>query len=417
MESRRTGACVAVGSELLGEDRLDSNSLLITRTLAKYGVQMVEKRVVGDSVDKIAEAIRELMGRVDMVVVTGGLGPTSDDVTREAVAKAMDRELAHDAEVEEWVRQRYAACGRVMPEIARRMARVVRGARSLPNSRGAAQGMLISSEGRMLAVLPGVPWEMEEMLRLEVEPELELWAHGVRRVSRSLLLGGVYESEIEERIEPLYGSLGRENVTILAKCGVVRIVLSAEGEEAAALRRVTEMEAALCELLGDDVAGVNVLNLEQVVLGELQRSGSTLAAAESCTGGLLSARITDVPGASAVFLGGVVSYSNDVKERVVGVPRELLVAHGAVSEPVARAMASGVRDEFGAGWGLAITGIAGPTGGTEEKPVGLVHWAVAGPGGVTAMDRVFPGDRPTVRLWSVHSALDMLRRRLVEERP
>jgi nicotinamide-nucleotide amidase len=415
MDSRRTGACVAVGSELLGEDRLDSNSLAITRTLARYGVRVVEKRTIGDSVDRIAATIRELLDRVDVVVLTGGLGPTRDDVTREAVAQALDRELVHDPEVEDWVRQRYAEHGREMPEIARQMARVVPGARSLPNTRGAAQGMLISTHGRLLAVLPGVPWEMEEMLRLELEPEVALWSAGDRRVARTLLLGGVYESEVEERIRPLYDRFGRENVTILAKCGVVRIVLSAEGAEASALRRVTEMEAAFCELLGNDVAAVELSTLEAVVLRELQRRGSTLAAAESCTGGLLSAMITDVPGASESFLGGVVTYSNDVKEKQVGVPHGLLVEHGAVSEPVARAMASGVRRELGADWGVGITGIAGPGGGTEEKPVGLVHWAVAGPTGVTAMHRVFPGDRPTVRLWSVHSVLDMLRRRLIED--
>jgi nicotinamide-nucleotide amidase len=416
MDSRRTGACVAVGSELLGEDRLDSNSLAITRTLASYGVQVVEKRVVGDSIERIAAAIRELLDRVDVVVVTGGLGPTRDDVTREAVAEALGRGLVHDPEVEDWVRQRYSEHGREMPEIARRMARVVPGARSLPNTRGAAQGMLVTTRDRLLAVLPGVPWEMDEMLRLEIEPELASWSGGVRRIARTLLLSGVYESEVEERIQPLYDRFGRENMTILATCGVVRIVLSAEGEEAGALRRVTEMEAAFCELLGNDVAAVELSTLEAVVLRELQRRGLTLAAAESCTGGLLSAMITDVPGASESFLGGVVTYSNEVKEEIVGVPHEMLVEHGAVSEPVARAMASGVRQELAADWGLGITGIAGPGGGTEEKPVGLVHWAVAGSGGVTAMHRVFPGDRATVRLWSVHSVLDMLRRRIIGER-
>jgi nicotinamide-nucleotide amidase len=407
-----TAACVAVGSELLGVHRLDSNSLAVTTMLARYGVTVIEKRVVGDSVEHLAATIRELFDRVDVVVLTGGLGPTEDDVTREAVARALRRDLEVDEEVADWIRARYADHDRAMPEICLRMARIVHGGRPLLNPRGAAPGMLVESDGRLVVALPGVPSEMEEMLERDLAPELERRFPAQRLVTRTLLLGGVYESQIEDRIAPLYRRFGREHVTILASCGVVRLLVSARGEGAAAAARVDDMVGAFRRLLGDDVAGVDVGGLAQVVLERLERRSETLAVAESCTGGLVSARLTDVPGASNAFLGGVVSYSNAAKENLVDVPRELLVEHGAVSEPAARAMAVGVRGRFGSDWGIGITGIAGPSGGTVDKPVGLVHWAVAGAEAVVADYRVFPGDRATVRLWSVHSALDLLRRRL-----
>lgn len=409
---RRTAACLAVGSELMGDRRLDSNSLAVTRTLARYGVQVKEKRVVGDSVELVATAIRELTARHDLVVVTGGLGPTADDVTRDAVAAALDRPIAPDAGVESWIRERYAELGRDMPEICTTMARVVQGTKPLRNTRGSAPGLLFKSRGRMLAVFPGVPWEMEEMLERDLVPEIARWSDGVARISRTLLLGGVVESDTEEKIRHLYDRFGREDVTILASYGVLRLVLAAEGDEAAARKRLDAMEAAFREVLGAEVAGVDIDGLPEAVHESLRRRRHTLATAESCTGGLISTRLTDVAGASGVFMGGVVSYSNQAKESILGVPHELLVAHGAVSEEVARAMAAGARERFAADWAIGITGVAGPTGGTPEKPVGLVHWAVAGPGGTEARHRVFPGNRAIIREWSANAALDLLRRLL-----
>jgi nicotinamide-nucleotide amidase len=410
---RKTAACLAVGSELLGDHRLDSNSLTITRTLARHGVTVQEKRVAGDSVEGVANAIRELLDRYDLVVVTGGLGPTADDVTRDAVARALDRGIEPNAEVEAWIRERYAELGRDMPEICTTMARVVAGSRPLRNGRGSAPGLLVETDGRILAVFPGVPWEMEEMLERDLVPEIALWNPGLSKVSRTLLLGGVVESDTEVEIRHLYERFGRENITILASYGVLRLVLSAEGDEATSMRQLDAMESAFREVLGDDVAAVDVDDLPEVVLDGLRRRQQTLAVAESCTGGLLSAHITDVPGASEVFLGGVVSYSNEAKEHLIDVPHEVLIEHGAVSEEVARAMAEGVRARFGSDWGAGITGIAGPTGGTEEKPLGLVHWAVAGSDGVSAKNHVFLGDRSIVRLWSLNATLDLLRRRLL----
>jgi nicotinamide-nucleotide amidase len=411
--ARKTAACLAVGSELLGDCRLDSNSLTITRTLARYGITVDEKRVAGDSVDRVAEAIRGLFARHDLVVVTGGLGPTADDVTRDAVARAFDREIAVDAEVEGWIRTRYAELGRDMPEICTTMARVVAGSKPLRNNRGSAPGVLLEDDGHLLAVFPGVPWEMEEMLERDLEPEIASWNPGLSKFSRTLLLGGVVESDTEVKIRHLYDGFGRENITILASYGVLRLVLSAVGDKGSSIRRLDAMEAAFREVLGMDVAAVDIENLSEVVLEGLRTRQQTLAVAESCTGGLLSAHLTDVPGASQVFLGGVVSYSNEAKEHLIDVPHEMLVEHGAVSEEVACAMAEGVRARFGSDWGAGITGIAGPTGGTEEKPVGLVHWAVAGPDGVSAKHHVFLGDRSIVRVWSLNATLDLLRRRLL----
>jgi nicotinamide-nucleotide amidase len=409
---RRTAACLAVGSELMGDRRLDSNSLTVTRVLAQYGVQVDEKRVVGDSVELVATAIRELLARHDVVVVTGGLGPTADDVTRDAVAAALELPIELDAEVEGWIRDRYAELGRDMPEICTSMARVVEGTRPLRNTRGSAPGLLFESGDGILAVFPGVPWEMEEMLERDLVPEIARWSGGTTRISRTLLLGGVVESDTEEKIRHLYDRFGREDVTILASYGVLRLVLAAEGDEAAARRRLDVMERAFRDVLGADVAGVDIDGLPEAVSERLRRRRQTLATAESCTGGLISTRLTDVAGASGVFMGGVVSYSNQAKESILGVSHELLVRHGAVSEEVARAMAAGARDRLGADWAIGITGIAGPTGGTPEKPVGLVHWAVAGPGVARTAQRVFPGNRSIIREWSANAALDLLRRLL-----
>jgi nicotinamide-nucleotide amidase len=300
-----------------------------------------------------------------------------------------------------------------MPEVCTTMARVVSGSRPLRNTRGSAPGLLVEDRGRLLAVFPGVPWEMEEMLERDLMPEVARWSPGVAKLSRTLVLGGMVESDCEELIQHLYDRFGRENVTILASYGVLRLVLMAEGDERSASGRIGEMEAAFREVLGDHVAGVDVPGLPDVVIELLGGRGDSLATAESCTGGLISGALTDVPGASEVFFGGVVTYSNDAKERLIGVPHETLLEHGAVSEGVARSMAEGVRRRFEADWGIGITGIAGPTGGTDEKPVGLVHWAVAGPDGTSARHRVFLGNRSIVRQWSVNAALDHLRRRLI----
>lgn len=412
MRFRFKAACVAVGSELLGSAKLDRNSLEITRVLETYGFKVIEKRVVGDRVESIAAAIRDLMAQCELVVLTGGLGPTSDDVTRQAVADALDRRLRRDPEIEDWLEKRYREMGREMPEICRVMADVVEGTRILRNSRGSAPGLLAEDQGRLLVVFPGVPFEMREMLEVHLKPELQKRSEGRHRISRTLLLGGVVESETEARIRQLYDGFGREDITILASFGVLRLILAAEGESGFCTRRLDEMEGAFREILGEDIAGVDVDSLAEVVVSELGRLSLSLATAESCTGGMVGEKLTSISGASGVYAGGVVSYSNEAKENLLGVPREMLEAHGAVSAEVACAMAEGVRNRLQTDWGLGVTGIAGPLGGTEEKPVGLVHWAVAGPDGCVEKHRVLPGDRDVIRQWSTNAVLDLLRRRI-----
>ncbi len=406
-------ACIAVGSELLGDAKLDLNSLEITRVLETFGFDVAEKRVVGDDIERIATSIRELLARCEVVVVTGGLGPTADDVTRQGVAAALGRLLQHDSEVEAWIFERYQKHGRVMPAIGRSMAMVVEGSEVVRNAAGSAPGIVIEVDGAMLVVLPGVPWEMRGMVDSHLIPLLEKRGRGKLRQSRSLLVGGVVESDVEQRVSHLYDRFGREDITILASFGVLRLVLTASGDEQDVSEKLDQMEVAFREVLAEDVAGVDVQSLAHVVIPALVDSGQTLATAESCTGGLVGAALTDVSGSSEAYMGGVISYSNEAKEAMVGVPHELLVEHGAVSEPVAQAMAEGVRRRFSTDWGLGVTGIAGPSGGTDEKPVGLVHWAVAGPPGVVAHHQVFPGDRSIVRQWSVNVVLDLLRRQLL----
>ena len=408
--TRGTAACIAVGSELLGDVKLDLNSLEITRILERFGFEVVEKCVVGDSVDRVAGAIRRLMGSCEIVVVTGGLGPTADDVTRQAVAEALGRSLHHDPKVEAWINERYERHGRKMPAIGRSMAMVIEGSEVIRNMAGSAPGIIIEEAGSLLVVLPGVPWEMREMVSGHLVPRLEARGGGTRRRSRTLLVGGVVESDAEQRISHLYDVFGREDITILASFGVLRLVLTASGDGDDAITQLDRMEKAFRDVLGRDVAGVDIPGLPDVVVRALGGAHQTLATAESCTGGLVGGVLTGVSGSSEVFVGGVISYSNEVKEAMVGVPHQTLVDHGAVSEQVARAMAEGVRRQLSADWGLGVTGIAGPSGGTDEKPVGLVHWAVAGPEGTIAQHRVFPGDRAIVRQWSVNMVLDLLRR-------
>lgn len=408
-----TAACLAVGSELLGQERVDTNSLTVTRFLAEYGVRMAEKRVVGDDVKAIAEAVAGLLDHADVVVVTGGLGPTADDVTREGVAAALGLEVQRDPEIEAWLHERYAHFRRRMPASCVRMADVIPGAQVLRNSRGTAPGMLFEIGDRLLAVLPGVPWEMELMLEHDLKPVLEQRNADRRRSTRTLLLAGVIESEVEERIRHLYDRFGRENVTILASAGLVRLLLSSCGPASDTGPALDAMEAAFREVLGRDIAAVGGGGIAEVVLAMLRERGMMLATAESCTGGLVGKLITDVAGSSDVYSGGVVSYSNAAKTTLLGVSDELLTAHGAVSEPVALAMAKGARQRLSADWGLSITGVAGPAGGTADKPVGLVYWAVAGPGDARSLNRVLPGGRGLVRRLSANIALDLLRRALL----
>ncbi|MEW6337422.1 MAG: CinA family nicotinamide mononucleotide deamidase-related protein [Acidobacteriota bacterium] len=402
----RRAAFVAVGSELLRAGRMDTNSLLVARLLARCGFALVEKRVIEDDADAIASCAREMAGRVELVVFSGGLGPTADDVTREGVARALGLGITRSEAMEKALEARYRKSGRVMPPIAGRMADILDGAEVLPNPRGTAPGQLVVGSGTSYVLLPGVPVELEEIFRGHL---LRRWECASRLAVRTLHLGGVYESDVEERVSPLYERFGRENVTILAQRGQVDLVLTASGDGAS--QRLDVMDAAFSAVAGADLFGRDEATLAGTVLGLARRRSWRLAVAESCTGGMIGARLTSVPGASDVFVGGVVAYSNEVKESVLNVSPAVIAERGAVSREAAEAMASGAR-RLGAECALAITGVAGPTGGTEEKPVGTVHMAVVSPAGVVHRVQRFPGDRDLVRALATTFALDVLRRAL-----
>lgn len=409
-------AILAVGSELLGTDRLDTNSLRLTALLDRYGVELRRKSVAGDCEEDIAEELRVLLSKVDLVLVTGGLGPTADDVTREAVAAALGRGLRFDPQILEGIERRFREHGRQMPAVNRKQAEVIEGAEVIPNRRGTAPGMrLESASGSALFLFPGVPTELEGMVRSHLEPWLAGRSGGISRETVTLKVACLPESTVEERIAPAYAEFGREWITILASPGEIRLQLTAAGPEPERRERLAVMKARLSELAGDAVFGEGDDLTLEAVAGELLRAaGATLTVAESCTGGLLAERLTRIPGSSEYFLGGVVSYDNRIKSELLGIEPALIETHGAVSEPVAVAMAAGVRRALRSDYGIGITGVAGPGGGSEAKPVGTVHIALAGPGDLVEHHKVrFPGDRERVRSQSVQWALDRLRRVLL----
>lgn len=423
-------AILAVGSELLGTDRLDTNSLTLAEVLERYGVELVGKAVAGDSEEAIADEVRRWVERVEVLLVTGGLGPTADDVTRPAVAAALGRRIDVDDELLARIAARFAEYGMRMPEVNRKQAETIEGAATIDNPRGSAPGMrldvpLDKPRGAVF-LFPGVPNELEAMIESALEPWLAERSGGRGRERGFLKVSGLPESTIEERLAPAYAEYGREAISVLAKPGEVLLQFWAEGTEEERRSRLAELSSRLRELVGPAVFTDDPQeDLAAVVLALLARRGETLATAESCTGGWLGQRITAVPGSSEVYPGGVVAYADAVKEELLGVPGDLLAGHGAVSEPVAREMAAGARRRFGATYGLAITGVAGPGGGSAEKPVGTVHLALAGPAGEGDEDgeaaeptlihrRVrFPGDRERVRWMSTTLALEMLRRHLL----
>lgn len=410
-------AIVAAGTELLGPDRLDTNSLRLTEVLERYGVELDRKLVVGDDRAAIAEVLTDLVSRYELVIATGGLGPTSDDVTREAAADALGRTLREDPTIVAAIEERYRAFGRTMPQVNRRQAMVPDGdAEALANARGSAPGLRFGAPGgATLFLFPGVPNELEWMIEEYLIPWLAAHGGGGRRERVVLKVASVTESELEEMIAPAYEEFGREAISVLAGSGEIVIRAIAGGPDEERRRRLAAMEERLAELLGDAVYGRGEDETLEAVVGRLLAArGETLATAESCTGGLVAERLTRIPGSSAYFLGAAVTYSDAMKQSLLGVPEEAFAEGGAVSEPVARAMAAGVRRLVGSDWALAITGIAGPGGGSDEKPVGTVDFAWAEPDGtVSYRRRRFLGGRGRVRALSAQVALEGLRRRLL----
>jgi len=415
----RSAEVIAVGSELLGTTRVDTNSLYLSGRLGSIGIQLRAKSVVGDDRGALADVLRGALDRADLVVLTGGLGPTDDDVTRDAVADALGVPMYEDAAIVERIRARFARRGLQMPEVNRKQALVPRGATVLPNALGSAPGLIIDHGGRLLILLPGPPRELQAMFEPLLEGALKERATGERLYQAALFVVGRSESHVEEIAQPIY-SRWREGsapieTTILAAPGQIELHLSMRSDDPeGAERLLAEARAQLADALGGDVFSFGGTPMESIVGELLDRRNLTIAAAESCTGGLLLSRLTDVPGSSKWVLGGIVAYSNASKTLFAGVDSLMIDAHGAVSEPVAVALAEGIRARVGSDIGVGITGIAGPSGGTPAKPVGTVAIAVIGPDGPARVRTVWlPGGRTQVKFNATQTALDMVRRNLV----
>jgi len=411
----RTAEIVAVGSELLTPEKTDTNSLWLTEKLNEAGVEVMLKTIVGDDEARLEETIRDAVKRSDIVITTGGLGPTEDDVTRQVSGRAVGRELVYHEELEAHLRERFRSWGREMPEINKRQAYIIAGAEILPNPNGSAVGMLLELPGKLLVVLPGPPRELMPMYENFVAAKVRALAGDIHVRRRMLRVSGMGESAVDEAIAPIYRAYPHVQTSILFSKSEIEVHLTAKSEsEDEAARVLDELAEKIRDTLGLAVFAMNGETLEEVVGRMLSESGETLASAESCTGGLVGMRLTEVPGSSAYFLEGAVTYSNEAKMRTLGVPETTLAEHGAVSAETAEAMASGIRERAGADYGIAVTGIAGPGGGSAEKPVGTVFIGYSDKSQTRSMRFNFPGDRFLIRWRSSQAALDYLRRRMLK---
>jgi nicotinamide-nucleotide amidase len=413
-----TAEIIAVGSELLGSARVDTNSLFLSDRLGSLGIALRAKSVVGDDWQRLKEILRGALSRAELVILTGGLGPTDDDLTREVVAETLGLALHPDEAIITQIQERFAARGLRMPQVNRKQAMVPHGAAVLANPRGTAPGLFIEHDERIVVLFPGPPREMQPMFDDLCAATLAARAGGARIHKATLFVAGRGESHVEEIAQPVYSKWIRETppieTTILAMPGQVELhlmVRSAGGTDAAG--RLHAAREELVAALGADVFSTDGRSMEEVVGAMLRDRGLTIAAAESCTGGLLMSRLTDIAGSSEYVLGGAVTYSNALKTTLAGVSPALIETHGAVSEAVAVALAEGVRERTGASLGLGITGIAGPGGGTAEKPVGTVAIALSG-NDLAPRVRTFSffGGRPQIKFQATQAALDMVRRGL-----
>ena len=415
-------ACIlAVGSEMLTPFRVDTNSLFITERLNTIGYDVRLKAVVGDEVGELAEVIDSALGWADLIVISGGLGPTEDDITRDAVARVLGVDMDVDERIVDRIRERFARRNLAMPAINRRQGMVPRGATVIDNPNGTAPGLWIEKGRTAIVLLPGPPRELKPMFEKLVSDRLAVNGKGAGLFRRVLKITGRTESDVDAHVQPIYGKWTTQQVpistTILAVLGQIELHLTAKARDQDAAERA--LDAAVLELqmtLGDAIYSVNGMGLEAVVAELLMARRLTIATAESCSGGLLASRLTDVPGSSAYMQQGVVCYSNKSKTDWLGVPPGLIEQHGAVSEPVATAMASGIRARTGADVGIGVTGIAGPGGGTPEKPVGTVAIAVSVLDDQRVRTFQFFGGRDMVKFQSSQAALNMLRLMLTRSR-
>ena len=416
-QSALDAAIIAVGSELLTPEKIDTNSLYITEVLNDLGIPVAFKSIVGDSRAELTAHVAHALSRHRVLILTGGLGPTDDDLTREVVAEHLRLAMHEDASIIEAIEARFAKRGWKMPEVNRRQAQVPEGATVLANPHGTAPGLWIEHGQSLIALLPGPPREMKPMMDGEVRARLSRRAGGVRLLRRLVRVGGKGESAVEEVVQPIYTTWLNQQppieTTILAGLGQVELHLSIVATDTD--RANASLDAAVAQLaaaLGPDLVSRDGTTLEATVGNLLRERGWHLALAESCTGGLATSKLTDVPGSSDYIERSVVAYSNTAKTELLGVDPELIEAHGAVSEEVAVAMAAGIQHNAGVNAAVAITGIAGPGGGSEEKPVGTVCIAVVA-NEVRVRTFRFPGGRDMVKQLSANAAIDMLRRVLM----
>jgi len=409
---------LAVGSELLTPYFQDTNSLYLTKRLNDLGLEVSFKTIVGDEQDDLRLKVEEALHRADLILAMGGLGPTADDRTGEVFSLVLGRKIIFNPVLLERIEERFRRRGLSMPDSNRKQAGLIEGAEALPNEHGTAPGQWLEWGSKIIILLPGPPHELEPMFENHVLPRLEPLRHGFlgRRV---LMIAGLTESLVEDRMAGLYPDDPSVKITTLARPGQIELHLTASSAESVeeALSRLRPLESRLLEAMGDNIFSQEGERLEEVVGRILRGQKKTVACAESCSGGLLSHRLTNVPGSSDYFLAGVVAYSNQAKEDLLAVPPDLVRTFGAVSAEVGRAMAQSVRRVASADFGLAITGIAGPGGGTAEKPVGLVYTALAWDNGQNVVRNQFLGTRPHIKFQSSQKALDMLRRHLAEKNP
>ena len=409
---------IAVGSEMLTPWRQDTNSLYLTEKLNEIGVTVAFKSIVGDRQRDLVGVIRNALARTDIVVVMGGLGPTEDDLTREAVAEALSLTMRRDAAQVAAIHARAALWRVPMPTNNHKQADVLQGATVLPNPNGSAPGQWLDvtfgGYRKLLVLLPGPPNECKPLFDAECLPRLRQVLPVRHIAKRTLRAAMIPESQADSILAPIYTAYTDIETTILAHAGDIQLtLLCAKSNAALAKQRVDELASRMEEALDDYLYSSGGESLEQIVLDYLGLRQATLAVAESCTGGLVSQRITSVSGSSRSFLGGAVVYSNELKSTFAGVPPDLIARCGAVSSEVARALATGIRQRTGATLGLGVTGIAGPTGASDGKPVGLVHIALADAQKTDSVERTFRGDRDRIRHWASQQALDMIRRRLM----
>lgn len=403
---------IAIGSELLTPYRADTNSLWLTAKLNSIGIEVKLKTIVGDDEERLEETIRDALRRSSVIISTGGLGPTEDDITRKVFARVTNRQLVLDYQVLEGIRERFASRGYQMTPNNERQALIPRGAEVLPNPNGSAPGIKMAQDGKLIVLLPGPPRENQPMFENHVIHDLEKMARGVWLATRVLKVTGMGESALDDMIAPIYKPYTNPVTTILFTDSDIEIHLTASAESVTRAEEIVqELVDKLEERLGENLYSTRGETIEEVIGQKLTLKRYTIATAESCTGGLVAERITRVPGSSNYFVGSVVSYTNETKTRLLGVPAELIEGRGPVSGDVAEAMARGVKERTGATIGVSVTGIAGPGGGSEGVPVGTVYVGLADDVMTSSRRLVLPGDRHLIRWRASAIALEMVRRR------